>query len=732
MLQAKISQIVRNNIFYLLGFLVLVVAVAVNLFPEGYVLVGGDTPQFIGGYQSLKSLFYDWHGRAGIFYAFFYFLSRLGISDSLQLSFYLGIFIFGSYVSFDIFARLLFKEISDLPRALVSLFYALNLYTLYVFTYAWGYSHYQFLYIFIPLLTGLYVKFLRSRKNVYAVYFALALLLASPGFANPAFALAFFIFLFVLTIFLIAVKTIAFNKDLLKKVFLLGVFSFLVSAYWILPLIPQMRGGVEGLFSENIIDLNWWLRHTSNPLIDTFRLAQYSNWYFPDNFPYPNLLKYKDAFAFLTLIPIFLIVLGASKKDIGRENKRKYLVFLGLLLFFVMLVAKVKYPFEFINKFFYNLWGFNTLRSYEKLAIFTPFIFASLLTIISAELEKTKLKKWFALALAVVLLTPLPFYLGKLQRNMSAVFVRDTVMMEAKDYRKAKYSFLVKIPDEYYSIQERINSDPDEVKIAALPYNVVDSVGWSNYPKWKLAGVDITRQLYNKEFIYANSFYFNQWLFAKDFNELDKRDPVWIAKLLGLMNAKYIIYHKDVEPRFAEQSQSKIEKLELEGYISLIKENDYFNLYQIKDEFIFPPMIWQKEKINLEPSPNSIDENFEKIKSGVSATDFQRINPKKFIVKANRINSGQELVFAEPYDKNWRAYAITDDGKKILLKSHYRALGYANGWNIDKEYPVKEILIEYYPIKLLYWGIAVSSATTLFLAVYLLRYLYAGRKNREI
>lgn len=717
----------KKNAWFFAGMLILVWVIYANLFPKGYVLAGGDVKQFINANESFKSLFFEWQGRAILFYVPFLILSKIGISETIQLSFYLAIFIFGSYISFDLFVRMICKSCTPLLRMCISLFYALNIYTLYIYSYNWGYSYYQSLYIAVPILTGLYLKFIIERKNIFAVLFALVIFFASSGFGNPAFALSFSILLLLLTFFLITFKLTSFDKDLFGKIISLFLISLLVNAYWIIPTIPTMRGGVESLFSGNIIDLNWWLKHTSNPISDTLRLMQYNNWYFPDNFPYAALYKYRSFFEFLTILPIFLIVAGLFFiEKISIVQRKYYILFSILLAILTMFIAKVRPPFEVFNQFFYHIWGINTLRGYEKFAIFTPFVFSVLLLFAMQAFSKKTILKILAFScLFLILVTPLPFYLGKLHQNMSAVFVRDTVSLKEKDYKIAKYSFLVKIPEQYYDIKNVVNDDSADVQIATLPYNVVDSISWSNYEKWKLMGADITSSLYNKRFIDANTDYFGGWFYGKDLNETEGSQK-WVVELLGMMNAKYIIYHKDVEPQFLEKSKEKITELQNEGLLELIAENDYFNLYEIRSDLIFPLITFQEKEIEISKDAQSIEENFSKIKSNVFPIEFRKISPKKYEIEKTDFKKGN-IVLAYPFDPNWRAYVKSSDGRTLELKDHFRARGYANGWKVDEELSISKIVIEYYPMKLAYYGIAISLLTLFIIIIYLLNYVWKNR-----
>src|SRR3989344_4427623 len=713
------ARIVRKKHFwFFLGIVILSWVIFANRFPAGFIIAGEDTPQMIHLAQNFTQLMYEWEGRSALFYGVFYFLDRIGISETAQLSWYLGIFLFGSYFSFWLFVRLIFGNVQKNIIFLCSLFYALNLYTLTLFTYSWGYSYYQSLYIFIPLLIGLFMQFLRTGIVRYGAWFVFVLFFASVGFGNPAFALSLIIFLSFFTLFLFVAKQFARDRTMPMKILLVGIFSLLVSAYWILPVVAQMKVGIESLNTVNIIDLSWWLQHTSNPIINTLRLAQFNeSSFFPENFPYVDLKSITFVFLLLTFLPTFLIFFSLwQKKSIG--TRKLYWVFFALLIVFILLVARVRFPFEGINDFLFHLPGMNTLRGYEKLAIFTPFIIASLLLI---TLIDARSKRYYTIAVWIfilILLTPLPFYAGKLQQNMSFIFAHG-----AKDYREAQYSFLVKIPDAYYDVRGLLNNDPEQVKIATLPYNVIGSIGWSNYPAWKLQGADPTQRLYTKKIIDANAFYVNQWLYAKDFNE-SSHDPVWIVKLLGMMNVKYIIYHKDVDQKFLAQSIEKMRYLEERGVIKALARNDYFDLYAIDKQYILPHVGWYEGDLALLENPSAVTASYEKARPAIAAR-FNTVHPKKITIASREEENTPYLVLNEQKSGGWQASYVKNN-KRIILK---RADGfaYANAWRVPTS--VKEnITIEYVPMKLFFIGSWISGAALVIVSMYL---IYGGTKRRH-
>jgi len=725
----KIFGYIKSNKFYLLGFFVLFLVLLINSFPKGYVFSGGDTSQFIEMKNNLRGLFYNWQGKAVIYYSIFYLLDILNVSNSMQLSWYLGLFIVGSYISFGIFSKLVFNT-SDRTRSLASLFYALNLYTLFVFTGNSSFSYYPSLYIFIPALSGFFIKFITTENNLYGVFFVLVVLLGSSGFANVAFVLSFFIFLIIIFLAFAVLGIVKIKRMLFFRLFMLGVFSFLISAYWILPVIPEIKNGVEKLRSSDILEFNYIIRHVTSPLMNTLSMTYPSGDYFPDNFPYENIYFFKKIIMMLAFLPVAIIFFGLSRLRLFEEKAKKYFLSFGIIMIVVaMIIAKVTPPFEIINHYIFSIWGMETLRGFDKTAIYFPFILSSLLLITLSQREN---KKWLTVLMIIALLLPLPFYLGKIQQNMSYRF--SGASPRNKDFRKSKLSFIVKIPDEYYKIRENINNDSEKVFIATLPYTSNDGSGISNFPKWKMYGTDITQYLYNKTLLPGNAGYFPDWNFAQAFNDKDDIDNQWIAKLLGMMDVKYIIYHKDSPDDSVLNSQAKIKKLENEGRIIKINDNDYFALYEIKRDYRIPYISWQNDSTQI-TGLTRIDERLDKIRNNSQGALFKEINPKKFEVQWNKDMIGKTLVIAETYDPNWKAYAVSKNGKEKEISGHILARGYANGWQMDDagiDYSnIDHILIEFYPTRLLIRGLYMSFATALFLLAYLLIYYYGKKRNAQ-
>ena len=454
----------------------------------------------------------------------------------------------------------------------------------------------------------------------------------------------------------------------------------------------------------------------------SFSLLHYSEKHFPLNFYYRDFKLLQPFFIFLAFLPIISILYFFSfSKEISKNKKLIFFSFLGLLLIFIMLVARYRFPFEKINYYIYSIWGFNTLRGYDKTAIYIPFIFSSLLLI---SLMNSKFKKIAYTLIIFSLLAPLPFYIGKIQQTAGYR------VNSKNDYREAKMSFLVKIPEDYYKIRNRINSDQEKSFIATLPATYNDGSGIIYFKKWEFYGADITQNLYNKNFIEANRNYFTDWSFADDFSEeMGIKNNDWIVELLGMMNSRYIIYHKDAPESSVEKTLAKMKDLESRGLIKNLEENNYFIFYEIPDEYFMSYITWQNGNPEIQGDPVLVERNFEKIKNNSFAADFSEINPKKFVVDLKDKKISENLILAEKYDSLWKAYTVDKNGKETEIKNHFVARGYANGWLIENPRDVSKIIIEYYPTRLMWRGMIISGITVLFLLFYLLIYYYNKLKT---
>lgn len=687
----------------------------INLFPEGYILVGGDVLQEINLSEQFSHVHDEWFGRVSLFYLPFYVLDKIGVSWTAQLSWYLGIFLFSAYFSFLAFEGLMFPSIFRRTRVLAALFYATNIYTLYIFTSSWGYTHYQIIYIFIPVLTGLYIKALRENGWRFSLLFLALAIVASMSFSNPAFALALGIYFFLLTVVAMFLGIIGSERKIWKRVTVLVIGAFLLNAYWILPLVPQISIGVESVANSSDIVLTDVLRKKSNAIYDTVRLVQTGEWkyYFPQNFPYPQFSWVKKWILALAFSPFLLVLWSWFRGKIQKEQQQLFLLWITLFVIFIMLVAHTRFPFETINDFLFQLPGFNTMRGYDKTATFTPFLLSALFLVALNGLEKEKYFKFVLVgAAAVVLLLALPFYAGGLQTRLSYIMSGQ----KAKDFKKAKYSVLVKIPESYKDAAKIIDKNPSDEKLSVLPYSPGSSVGRVNLPERKINGPDILRGLSERKYIDLTEARFNDRKFAEDFNGAIY-NPRWIVDLYGLLGIKYVAYHWDAKKNVLEKFELARAYLEDNKMLNQIFASKDLTVYTIEEKRIFPYIYSASGELFVSELVGGLAQKIENFRSNMVAVDYSRKSMWKISVPVKQLVQEKNIYLNEMSHPLWTAEYVAPDGKRRALRK-INGVVFANVWQISDIVGQDGAVEIYY--KPIYWmlvGQVISSASilTLFL-----------------
>lgn len=688
-----------------MGLAALSWAVIANLFPAGHIILGGDVLQPINMKEQYANFHYGWFsGRASIFYGIFYLLDVLGITSTAQLSWYLGIFLLGAYLSFWLFSRLIFSQTSQWIAAAMSLFYATNVYTLYIFTATWGFTSYQLLYVFIPALTGLYMQALRTKKTIFVFLFLLVMAVASTSFGNPAFALSLAIYFLLLTIALYVFRFADFDRDAMKRIMMLVFGAFLLNTYWILPLAPQVRGGVETVRTSSDIVLSEALAKTSNAIFDTMRLltTYERKIYYPYNFPYPSVSWVKQWIALLAFVPFFVVLAGLFARK-RAEHKPLHLIFFSLFVIFIALVARVRFPFDSFNNILFQLPGFNVLRGWDKMAIFTPFLLSTLLL---GFFSMSQGKKYFRILFfgfgVVALLLTLPFYAGGIQTEMSYILAGN----KKKDFNTADRSALVKIPDPYHAVADVFRKDPSDSKISMLPFSPGSSVGRVDLPKLKVNGPHMAHGLYTKKYVELTEEYIPQWFFGKEFDR-SEYDPQWITDLYGLLGIEYVFYHYDAKPKALEKFEPARRYLEEKGILQTVEKNEWFTLYRLDKQYLFPYVYAAPDAIAVEPRVDGLSDKIWDFHSRMMPLRYERKNPQAIVVPTDALFPDAHVFLNEKHDVLWRAEYVSPDGKRVALTKD-ADVKYANAWKADDVDPRGKIDIYYIPARLLHMGTWIS------------------------
>lgn len=587
----SILKRLRPFTIFLLPVLVIGWATYVNRFPQGYIFSGGDFSQPLNLQENFRRFFYVWNNRitapaeGGFFSWFsatsFYFLDyylpgRLGLNDTQILSFVFFSFFSLNYLSFLLATYIFFPGRDKVLRAMLSLNYSLNFTTLYFFTYSWGFSHIVLLYVFIPILTATFLSALIQKKLSYALLFIIFLLLSAPSYTNSAFAVGLALFLFLALLFFSLMGLIRWGFRQLGLLLLMVFGGLSVLSYWLLPTSVFVAEGLHSL-SNGLFDLKGWLNAQSANVLSIFTGTPHYASYYP--FHYENTLLSLFAFA-----PIFFFCLSLIKsKNDGDKKRTKFLfVFSLLFLIFSFLVKKTMPPFADLSLLVYRLPFLLTLRSYEKTAIFLPFIIFLAIFIFLRPLSGKK-KFLASLILSLFLISARPFFLGGIQTKYGISIPL------SKDYTSADYSLLVKIPYDYQKLSGVSNSNKTDTRIQSMPYGVLNSVLWVNYPKWKLIGSDPTEAFFHKNILFSNSSTFLQrdWNMPQFFLE-SFYSPEWYIKMLPYFGVSEVLYHKDVDPYFYRKTSPLMGQIQKGGYLTPLADSEMATLYGLKEENILP------------------------------------------------------------------------------------------------------------------------------------------------
>jgi len=608
-MSAKILNLIKK----LLPYLVIIWAVLINLFPKGYIYTSGDFAQPVNMQNIFSDMFYVWNnriaatGEGGFFswftaipyYFVFYYLPLIsGLMDSYVLSVVLFLFLLLSYLSFRVGLMLLFGKKNGYFYHIFPLVYAFNTTTLYFFTYTWGFSHQVYLYLTIPILAGVFYKLVADAQPKYTYLFPIVLLGSIPGFTNSAFFVSLALFLILFLVVLAISKLTLSPLVLIKRLVISGFLSILALSTWLLPTIYFARDGLVTI-TEGIFDLLAWLETQSANLASIFMgLPEYKN-FFPYKYDYDSVFL----FAF---IPILVLLYLLTVKPITDSDKKNYKLSIALLvitIIFAVLLKKTQAPFGQATLKLYQLPLLATLRSYEKVAIFWPFlVFAPVYGMISETWFQGKKRPFMVLALVLCLLAPLPFFMGGIQKRFSITFD------ERNTYLTAEFSSLIRIPKDYYDTANYLNANvsPAE-KIQSLPYANINTFAWVYYPKWKMIGVSAADNLFNQPIISQNASQFltDGWNPSEDFS-YKKYDPVWYTRLLSLFNVSNIIYHLDVDDKFIHQTYDKVKELEEAGVLTKIYETPLLQTFELNPSNRLESLYIPKKVVGIYGNPSSL------------------------------------------------------------------------------------------------------------------------------
>lgn len=728
----SLSKFLYRHKYTLISLLILIVISYLNIPPKGYLIGGGDFYQKSYLRDNYYTHFFTWSEKIGtghasdvqyaIFFLPFYILDLFNNVEAQQFL-YVFLFTFLSFICFFISQRYFISGNYSRNGSsyLFSLLYAINPFTFSVLRTSAGYHPFFFLYPFIPLFFGLIYGYLKNSQGYINKKLALYIIVsffASISFGNFVFLISLFIFTTLFCLFLILTNEINTNKKTFLKFIVLLIGSALSTLYNVASQIPLLIVSNRQITNSEIplADLWSWMTYQRSSLRTQIL--------FNTDYDKSALFLFSMIFFFLFIVSIIYC----------KSRLSRIMSILAVTSIFITSKGLEIFP-SWLMKSLFTLPLINSLRTGNKSYIFLPFFILITIFLCYRSTKETIVKYLFILSSILIIASCFPLFTGKTLTDYSPFYKKN------ENFLTSNYSYISHIPKKYTEINKLTNPQ-DQNRILALPYSVINSVGWINYTKWKYVGADPVIAFVKKPLINPNSYlYPSTWNYGELWNQQSEKESLWIFSFAAITNSKYILYHKDVDPQFINQTINKMKYYEKLGFISKIEENSYFIFYEIADEFFFPrvyvptKIITSDQKIddfaqllkenfrsknfvvffseqNLEKSIFSLKKNSPLTNS---TFEFKRINPVKVRVVAHNVKESFPLIFSEVFHEEWKAYLVKSErritsqnkilnsviynnnlpngsvldtftGKDIGNNNHLKANGYANSWLIE---PIK-------------------------------------------
>ena len=560
------------------------------------------------GISYLSKMMYTWKntyslgtgtfkGMATVFYGAYLALTNIiGLSTvaSEKIFFYINFIAAGMsmyYLSYVIGLRRPWRVVS-------ALFYMMNPVAIDFFrTFA--------VYSFAPLLLGLYINGLEQRKKLsYIILLVLIWLITTTYmYVDPGYgAVLLFAFFLYLIFYIITHRDIKLAIEGVRFTIILLLFFLFLNAFWMVPLGLNLsselqRTTVPNLNNERLycglsaILLNGFrLLGYGKSLLSTYKgdlLFQWVPWYFQRSTVLISLLI--SVIVFLPLL--------------SRDKKRKYSYYFSFLAILgLFLITGANFPFGqfkfwLVKEIPYALPAFRNPLKFQLLIALS---FAPLLGKGISIVYKFLLQKWHRLLANLVVVAicfilfgyySFPYWTGSIFRKGGEVIPSDRI----------------EIPDYYSNAREWLDHSLENFRILPLPMSKVYNSAYT----WEsgFSGPNPDSFLLNKPTITHNDGsqgYQVVLMIGKATEEPNLK--VNISRLLGLLNVRYIMLHRDTNWEYIKghrnffntDLKSLLVFIQHQSGIHLVKSFSKLDFYKTSDEYFLPHVYASSDKVGLE------------------------------------------------------------------------------------------------------------------------------------
>lgn len=571
--------------------------------------------------------------RLPIFW-FLSFLSRYFSPIIIQQTFF-GFTIFSAFLGTFLLVK---KFVSDDTRIafVAGIFYVFNLYVqsqifarfVFAGVITWAY---------LPLFLLLFAKVLQERRPINFILFWLSSLIYSYAFSHPAFVLALWI-----AAFLYFVINLIKQKDerwSLVKIFLIVLVGWVVlNIWWIYPLasvsgVGELSQNVRG-WEYNFAVLEGLSRDFTNKSLLLLR----QDFYFERSGYWDNF--YSTGISYLLSIGTLILVLyGLLKKGLIKE--KAFFTTLFILAWFLSKGVNGPLGYLFYNnlfKFFPQAGVFR--NSYEKLGVlfvlgYSLFFSVGFVSFISALGKKYRLIVSTILLIFICGVLVWPMWLGKVFSPYASV----------------------KVPDYYNEANEYLNSINDDARGLSLPLISGEGVKY-DWEGGNYLGLEPSEFLFDKSIVSRTlPNLYSEEKRLKVYRQMENGEL--LLEDIKDMGIKYLILHNDIDAVFSQslKSEDVVKILEKTKEVKLIKEFGKLSIYSLST---YDGIV-------------NINNNC------VGELRYSRIKPSEYRVAIDKALCPYELILKTSFDEKWTAKI-----GNVAIPEHLVALGYANGWKVDR------------------------------------------------
>ena len=217
--------------------------------------------------------------------------------------------------------------------------------------------------------------------------------------------------------------------------------------------------------------------------------------------------------------------------------------------------------------------------------------------------------------------------------------------------------YRVKVPDYYQQANLLINEDRSDGRILSLPMVRDEGVRYD----WGYIGIEPSEFLFDKSTISKTLFSkYNDVGYRQIYNALSIEGGY--DNFLDQSNVKYLLLHNDMDTEFSLASPSAEIK-------AVLKKNPKISLLGHVGELT----IYRYDGTNN--SQLIVAEG-----SNPPQLSYKKVSSREYLARVEGADSPFKIILKNVYNPNWKA---SIGGEKV--NSHLVALGYANGWEIDRK-----------------------------------------------